>query len=316
MVSQSKIHYTNLMHLVLIDFNNIFFRAFFIGDKIYTKRKHPIGAACAFIQYMNTLVRTLAPTHIVLARDMGKQTWRHQLYQEYKQHRSKTDPELSAQFCLGPYIADYLEMPLVGFDEFEADDCIATLAVEAQKFATVTIVSTDKDLLQLLNDKVRMYNPHTKTFHYKEFIGEKFQIKPHQVRDYLSLIGDSADNLPGVPGIGPKSAVEILQYCNTTEDIYSNLQHYKNSVREKLKSNEEVFKLMHKLIGLVTDISELKLNGIEDMNKYKAKSYHVTNLIKIKEYLESRLDADGIISSFILNSDIADSEKSTEVKQA
>ena len=287
------------MHFVLVDFNNIFFRAFFIGDKIYTNRQHPIGAACTFIQYMNTLVRTLAPTHIALARDMGKQTWRHKLYHEYKQHRTKTDPELAAQFCLGPYIADFLEMPLVGFDEFEADDCIATLALEAQKFANVTIVSTDKDLLQLLNDKVRIYNPHTKVFHYKNYIGEKFQIKPHQIRDYLSLIGDSADNLPGVPGIGPKSAVEILQYCNTTEDIFANLQHYKKSVREKLQSHEEKFKLMHKLVGLITDISALRLNHPEEMIRYKAKAYHVTNLIKIKEYLEERLDADCVISSFI-----------------
>lgn len=279
------------MHLVLVDFNNIFFRAFYIGDKVYTDDNQPIGAACAFIPYINTLVRQLAPTHMAMLRDLGKNTWRHKLYEPYKQNRSKTDPELSAQFKLGPYIAEYLDMPLIGFDNFEADDCIATLATCAKEYSHVTIVSTDKDLLQLLDDKVRIFNPHTRQFHYKQYVCDKFQIKAHQVREYLALIGDSADNLPGVIGIGPKSAVEILQHCEITTDVFDKMHLYSDKVRKKLDGHREQFELMHKLVTLSHDIEHISFNCADELEQYRCKKqYHNTNLDNIKKFMSEKLN--------------------------
>ncbi len=277
------------MHFVLVDFNNIFFRAYFLGEKLYTSKNYPIGAACACIPYLNSLMRTLAPTHIALLRDMGRNTWRHKMYTAYKQNRSKTEPELSAQFCLGPYIAEYMNLPLVGLEEFEADDCIATLAVHAQKFANITIVTTDKDLLQLLNDKIRIYNPSTKTFHYTDHIQEKYQIKSHQIQDYLSLIGDTADNLPGIPGIGPKSAVDILNLCNTTEDIFANIAKYKKSIQDKLHKGREQFDLMKTLICLSDNIESLIVQSELDMTQYKYQFSNSVALDKIKAFFEEKL---------------------------
>ncbi len=284
--------YNVIMHFVLVDFNNIFFRAHFIGDKIYTSNKYPIGAAFACVHYLSRLSRTLGPSHIALLRDMGKQTWRHQLYPSYKQHRSKTEPELSAQFCLAPFIAEYLKMPLIGFHEYEADDCIATLAVHAQKFAQITIISTDKDLFQLLNDKTRIYNPHTKEFHYADHINTKFQIKPGQMCDYLALIGDTADNLPGIPGIGAKTAVDILQHCQTTSDIYNNLHLYTASAQTKLKGNHSQFQLMHRLVHLSTDIPELCVQNITDMDMYKYTKIYAGS--DVQDYLETKITANNL----------------------
>lgn len=277
------------MHFVLVDFNNIFFRAYFLGEKLYTSKKYPIGAACACIPYLNSLMRTLAPTHIALLRDMGRNTWRHKMYPAYKQNRAKTEPELSAQFCLGPLIAEYMKLPMLGLSEFEADDCIATLAIHAQKFANITIVTTDKDLLQLLNDKIRIYNPSTKTFHYADHIKEKYQIQPHQIQDYLSLIGDSADNLPGITGIGPKTAVDMLAMCKTTEDIFKNIPHYKKSTQEKLRNGREQFDLMKLLISLSENIEELIVKTEADMAQYKYQFGNSVAIDKVKAFFEERL---------------------------
>lgn len=277
------------MHFVLVDFNNIFFRAYFLGEKLYTSKKYPIGAACACIPYLNSLMRTLAPTHVALLRDMGRNTWRHKMYPAYKQNRSKTEPELSAQFCLSPHIAEYMNLPMLGLNEYEADDCIATLATHAQKFANITIVTTDKDLLQLLNSKIRIYNPSTKTFQYAKYIKEKYTIEPEQIQDYLSLIGDSADNLPGISGIGPKSAVDILALCKTTEDIFTNIPKYKKSTQEKLRNGREQFDLMKTLISLSTDIDEMIVHSDTQMQQYKYQFSNSTALDKIKAFFEEKL---------------------------
>lgn len=274
------------MHFLILDINNLLCRAYFAGEKIYTSNNKPIGAICALAQYIQNLTRMLAPTHIAMARDMGSKTWRHQLYPQYKKNRVKSDEELYAQFPLVPVLAEYLGMPLVGHDYYEADDCIATLATQAFQIAHTTIVSTDKDLCQLVNDKVRIYNPHHKQLMTRKNIEEKYQIELERLLEYFALIGDSSDNLPGVSGIGPKTALTILKECKNVLNIGDTIKKFPPGVQKKLMNQEEQIALMKKLITLTHDVP-LDLNFNATCDAFQTKGYKDISINAIKKLVEN-----------------------------
>lgn len=242
------------MHLLLLDANNLLCRAFFAGDKIVTSSEKPIGAICALATYINSLIRNLAPTHIAMARDLGANTWRHKLYPQYKKNRIKSDPELYLQFPLVPILAKYMNITVIDNPDFEADDCLATLALQAQPYAHTTIVSTDKDFCQMVNDKIRIYNPHSKSILDEQAVKSKYNLEINQLTDYFALTGDQSDNLPGVSGIGPKTAQIILGHCQKTEFLYDHIDKFAPAIQRKLLNQAECIKLMKTLVTLSTDI--------------------------------------------------------------
>lgn len=243
------------MHLLILDTNNLLCRAFFVGDKIYSNNNKPIGAICAMATYIQSLIRLLAPTHLAMTRDMGGKTWRHKTYTPYKQNRTKADEELYLQFPMVPILAKHMNVPLLEHPDYEADDCIATLATQAQEHAHVTIVSTDKDLCQLVNKKVRIYSPHHKQIITEENVKQRYEVEIEQLIDYFALVGDTSDNLPGVSGIGPKSAVNILKYAKTVDDIDKILLKLSPAIQKKLNNQTEQIKLMKQLVTLISDVS-------------------------------------------------------------
>lgn len=274
------------MHFLILDTNNLLCRAYFVGEKFYTSSGTPVGAICAMATYIQSLIKLLAPTHIAMARDMGGQTWRHKLYPDYKKTRTKADEELYKQFPLVPKLAQYLGIPLIGHNDFEADDCIALLAKQAESIAHTTIVSSDKDLCQLINDKVRMYNTHSKTLMNQQIVETKYGVKLTQLIDYFTLIGDSADNLPGVSGIGPKTALQILEKCPNINELDNNLHHFTPAIQKKLQNQSERINLMRTLITLSTDIPlEINFNN-QTKDQFKINGYKNTSSKAIIDLFE------------------------------
>lgn len=255
-------------NLLVLDTNNLLVRAFFVGDQEIKAGETPIGAICAMAVYINNLIRNLKGTHIIMTRDLGGKTWRHNCYPSYKQNRTKADPALYAQFPLVPALCEYLEIPLVGHENFEADDCMATIGAMADLDTKVTLVSTDKDLLQMLeHPNVCMYSPHTKGFLHHDYVQGKYDVNVSQMRDFLALTGDTCDNLPGVPGIGAKGAATILNVCGTLDSVFDYMHCYTKSIQEKLTQHKEQMEFMRRLVTLSKDVPILF-----DMEKAKIKN--------------------------------------------
>src|SRR5699024_1474334 len=186
------------------------------------------------------------PTHMLVAFDAGKTTFRHETYKEYKGGRQKTPPELSEQFPLVKEVLDAFHIDHYELDLYEADDIIGTLSLEAEENESwdVSIITGEKDMLQLVSDSITVrltrkvisdvenYTP--------EYVLEKMEITPEQVIDFKALMGDSSDNIPGVPGVGEKTATKLLKQFSTLENVYQNLEEVSGKkLKENLENNEE-----------------------------------------------------------------------------
>lgn len=242
---------------MLLDINNLLCRAYFTNPKIQIKGIE-MGAILGLESYIKFLINSLLPTHMALVRDLSGKTWRHNIYHSYKNNRKPTEEDLRTQFSLIPEIARKFNVPLIDSQGFEADDCIATLTKQAHSLCNVTIVSTDKDLAQLLHQNVRIYNPHNKNIEYIRDIETKYGIAFSRFIDYFILIGDPSDNLPGIQGIGPKTALQILQHCPNLDHMDSYLHHFKPAIAKKLHNQQNQVQLMRKML-LLDEFVPLKI---------------------------------------------------------
>src|SRR5690625_3051871 len=191
--------------LVLIDGNSIIYRAFFALPSLNNDKGIYTNAVYGFTTMLLKILEEEKPTHMLVAFDAGKTTFRHKTYKEYKGGRQKTPPELSEQFPITKELLNAYNIPHYELDLYEADDIIGTLATNARKEGWETkVISGDQDLLQLVSDRITVdltkkgisevdsYTP--------EFMKEKMELSPDQIIDLKALMGDSSDNIPGVPG--------------------------------------------------------------------------------------------------------------------
>jgi DNA polymerase-1 len=246
-------------HLALIDGFGFIFRAYHSLPPLTSPEKIPVGAVYGFTSMIMRLMENMEVTHAALIFDSGQKNFRHDLYPLYKANRPEAPEDLKPQFPLIKEAAKALNIPVIERVGFEADDIIATYVnlAEAENFK-VTIVSSDKDLMQLVTDNSNMFDPVKNKIIDREAVKEKLGIYPEAVLDYLSLIGDNSDNIPGVPGIGPKTALELLNQYGTLSNIYSNLETI-SPVRRKnlLTDNKSQALLSKELASLKKDIEEL-----------------------------------------------------------
>lgn len=214
--------------LVLIDGNSILYRAFFALPLLHNDKGVYTNAVYGFTTMLLKIIEEENPTHMLVAFDAGKTTFRHETFKEYKGGRQKTPPELSEQFPLTREVLTAFQIPHYELEMYEADDIIGTLSAQAEKAGYETkIISGDKDLLQLVSDKttvdiprkgvsnVESYNP--------EQVIETLGVPVNQVIDLKGLMGDKSDNIPGVPGVGAKTAAKLLNEHETIEGIYENI---------------------------------------------------------------------------------------------
>jgi DNA polymerase I len=252
--------------IIIIDGYNFIFRAYHSMPPL-TRPKDGlvIGALYGFCNMMFQMRLETNADYFVIVLDHGSKTFRNKLYPEYKANRPPAPDDLIPQFPLVREAIKAMNIVQLEQEGFEADDIIATLTKQAGKENIQSvIVSSDKDLMQLIDDKVSLYDPTKKRVIDKEAVKEKFGVYPNKMLDLLAMAGDSADNIPGIKKVGPKTATKLLEEFGTLENILENAENITaNKLRENVINNKENAILSKKLITLSDDV-EIKTN-LEDL---------------------------------------------------
>jgi len=238
--------------ITLIDGYGFVFRAYHSLPPLTRKDGTPVGAVYGFTSMLMKLLAQSKADHIAVIFDMGGPTFRHNLYNDYKANRPPLPEDLRPQFPIMREVANAFNLPIVELAGYEADDIIATYARLAKEAGEeVIIVSSDKDLMQLIGDGVTMYDPLKSKVIDKPEVLEKFGVTPEQLLDVLSLMGDSSDNVPGVPGIGPKTAAELINHYGNLESLLERTNEIpQQKRRESLITYRDQAILSQKLIRL------------------------------------------------------------------
>ena len=253
--------------LYLIDGTAFAYRAFFaIRSGLSDSKGRPTNAVFGFARVLLKILREEAPSHIVVVFDAGGKTFRHEMFAAYKATRSPTPPDLKAQFPMMRELVEAFDLPMICTPGVEADDVIGTLARRAEQAGLDSVVvSGDKDLLQLVTEHVSVFDPHrgdAGVRYTPREVRERFGVGPERVIDVLALMGDASDNVPGVRGIGEKTALKLLETYGSMEGVYEHLDELKGKVRENLVSDHETALLSRRLVTLDTDVHlDITLDG-------------------------------------------------------
>ncbi|MFO1049907.1 MAG: DNA polymerase I [Geminicoccaceae bacterium] len=241
--------------LVLIDGSGYIFRAFFALPPMTRPDGTPVNAVFGFANMLFKLMQDRPHDDLVVVFDYSGESFRNQLYDQYKANRDEPPKELVPQFQLVRDAARAFGLPVIDVEGYEADDLIAAYAKLARDAGEpVTIVSSDKDLMQLVADGIVMWDPMKQKAIGRAEVIERFGVGPELVCDALSLIGDTSDNVPGVPGIGPKNAAQLLTEFGSLEGVLANLDQIKQPKRrEVLAANAEKARLSYRLVCLAHD---------------------------------------------------------------
>lgn len=265
--------------LILIDGNAILHRAFHALPPLTTKRGDPINAVYGLVSMTLKIIQDLKPSYLIVAFDEKLPTFRHKEFKGYQAQRPPMASELSSQFDKAKAFLEAAKIPSYSMPGFEADDVIGTIAYRAttgyglettaKKVAVegrqltvdeVAIVTGDRDQLQLVDDKkgIKLYMPivglSTAKLMGESETKEKMGVSPSLIDDYKALVGDSSDNYPGVPGIGPKTAISLLEKYGTFESIYNNLDKISKTTSDKLRTGEDSGRLSKRLATIVRDV--------------------------------------------------------------
>ena len=234
--------------LVLIDGNAILHRAYHALPPMTANSGEPIHAVYGFVSMLLRIIELLKPTHIAVAWDTPKPTFRHVEYSQYQSQRPREQSDLSPQFSIMQKVLESMKIPNFSLEGFEADDVIGTIAqqcINSQLVDEVNIVTGDRDILQLVDDSknIKVFMPIKGISEGKLYgesdVVERLGVKPSEVIDYKALVGDPSDNYPGVLGIGPKTAIDLLLKYQTLEKIYENLWQIPDKAAKKLALGAE-----------------------------------------------------------------------------
>ena len=285
-------------HFYLIDGSGYIFRAYYALPPLSRKSDGmPTGAVNGFCNMLFKLLEDSKskenlqkPTHFAVIFDSARKNFRNEIYKDYKANRSDAPDDLIPQFDFIRKSVNAFNLPSVELINYEADDLIATYVDQILKIgAKVTIVSSDKDLMQLYNKNVRLYDPMKNKFIAEEDVIKKFGVKSDKVIDVQSLAGDSSDNVPGVPGIGVKTAAELINKYGNLEKLLSKAHEIKqNKRRETILENKEKAIISKKLVTLKKDVPvKAKLNEFILKNIEKDKLYEFLREMEFNRLLSS-----------------------------
>ncbi|MBY7143553.1 5'-3' exonuclease [Virgibacillus sp. NKC19-3] len=248
--------------ILLVDGMALLFRGFFAtafrGNFMKTSKGIPTNAVYQFLRYFLDATDTFQPTHIICCWDMGSKTFRSELYDGYKANRQDPPKELIPQFDLIKEVVEAFNMPNIGLENYEADDCIGTLAKTYGLDNDVIILTGDQDILQLVDKGIRVAIMRKGQGNYEVFdhmnFYEKKGISPKQIIDLKGLMGDTSDNYPGVKGIGEKTALKLLQEYGTIDDLLENIESLPKGVQTKINANIDMLHLSRNLAEIKCDI--------------------------------------------------------------
>ncbi|MFT4415136.1 DNA polymerase I [Fredinandcohnia humi] len=305
--------------IVLIDGNSIAYRAFFALPLLNNDKGVHTNAIYGFTMILMRILEQEKPSHILVAFDAGKTTFRHSTFSEYKGGRQKTPPELSEQFPFLRELLDAYKVSRYELENYEADDIIGTLSLQAEKEGfEVKVISGDKDLTQLASEHVTVditkkgitdvdsYTP--------EFIKEKYGITPERIIDMKGLMGDSSDNIPGVPGVGEKTAIKLLQEFGSLEALLNSLDKVSGQkLKEKLEENKDQaimskkLATIHREAPIEISISDIAYDGYDGEKVTKLfKELGFNSLLDKIEGSENKGDIQLEEIDFIIASEITD----------
>jgi len=314
--------------LVLIDGNAIMHRAYHALPPLINRNGQLMNAVYGFTTMLFKVINDLKPQYLIVAFDTGKPTFRQAEYLGYQSKRPHMDDELSTQFPFVLELLEAMEIPVTTKQGFEADDVIGTLARkavekgegrrvkkpscakategkrESESVDEVIIVTGDKDLTQLVNEKTKLFMP-VKGMSEAEIVDEtkvkeKMGIEPEKVAQLKGLTGDQSDNYPGVPGIGPKTAINLLEKYQTIEKIFQNLKKHPEEfnilVAEKLKAGEDLAILSLKLATIITDVPinfDQEKSGFDFSDAIKEKTVKKLEEFRFKSIVERLKSPEG-----------------------
>tara|TARA_R110002049_G_scaffold252264_1_gene427216 strand:+ start:352233 stop:354932 length:2700 start_codon:yes stop_codon:yes gene_type:complete len=241
--------------LLLVDGSSYLYRAFHALPPLTNKQGTPTGAVYGVLRMIRKLIEEEQPDRVAVIFDAKGKTFRHELFREYKANRPPMPDDLRVQIEPLHALIKALGIPLITIDGVEADDVIGTLA--HSKFAAkhnVLISTGDKDMAQLVSEKVTLINTMNDTRMDVDGVSEKFGISPAQIIDYLALMGDRVDNIPGVPGVGPKTAVKWLHQFGTMQGVIDNRDEVKGKIGEKLRAAVDDLPLSYELATIKCDV--------------------------------------------------------------
>ena len=265
--------------IILVDGNNLLFRSYYAtaynGNFMKNSKGFPTNGLFGFTNMINKIILEEKPVYMIVAFDKGK-TFRHESYEEYKGGRIETPDELKLQFPVAKELLTCMGIKYYEIDNYEADDIIGTFAEYCNKDSDYigTIISSDKDLLQLISSDVDI-----KLLKQKDYIRynensfkEEYGIDPIRIIDLKALMGDSSDNIPGVKGIGEKTALKLLQEYGSLDGIYENIDKIKGAMHDKLVNDKENAYMSYKLATIVKDVPvEINLDDIKYLGPDHAK---------------------------------------------
>ncbi|MBY0122660.1 5'-3' exonuclease H3TH domain-containing protein [Bacillus sp. S/N-304-OC-R1] len=291
----------NKPSLLLVDGMALLFRAFYAtavhGQFMVNSKGIPTNGVYGFVKHFLTAVSNFNPSHVAVCWDMGSKTFRTEMYDGYKSNRPEAPVELIPQFDLVKEVVEAFDVPNIGLQGFEADDCIGTIASNVKEEAFVNILTGDQDILQLLDEQISVillqkgygnYLVHT-----KDTFFEQKGIHPRQMIDLKAFMGDTSDNYPGVKGIGEKTALKLLQQFGHIEGVLANLDQLSKAQRTKIEQDLDMLHLSRELAEIKCDVpvecrldnAMFRFNRDKVSNKFDEVEFRgLHRLLDLKEY--------------------------------
>jgi len=239
----------------LLDTHGLLYQLFHAIPPMSSPKGEPVGVVFGLVKDLFYLIERHKPDYIFCAFDLPGKTFRSEIYTEYKANRSEMPGDLIPQICFVHEILDAMNIPQLSLSGYEADDVIATaVRLTTEQGNKCVIVTNDKDCRQLIDDRTSIFNIRKGTFYTAENLFADWGIRPDQVVDFQSLVGDSTDNIPGVAKVGKKTATELLQQFGTLEGIFDNIEKIAGKKQEYLLTGKETAFLSRQLVALKKDV--------------------------------------------------------------
>ncbi|MEZ5530645.1 MAG: DNA polymerase I [Porticoccaceae bacterium] len=301
--------------LILVDGSSYLYRAFHALPPLTTSSGQPTGAVKGVVSMVRRLLKDYPGSPVVVVFDAKGKTFRDELFESYKSHRPPMPDDLKKQIEPIHQIIRAMGLPLLVVDGVEADDVIGTLALEAAADLRPVVISTgDKDMAQLVGEKITLVNTMTETILDRQGVIEKFGVPPELIIDYLALIGDKSDNIPGVPGVGEKTALAILQNLGGLDAIYGDLERVRElefrgakKMPEKLAEYQEQARLSYRLATIKTDVQlDTAVQELHNGEPDNGKLLDWFRQLEFKGWIEELLSASDGADTASVGSDAAE----------
>ncbi|WP_227395320.1 5'-3' exonuclease [Jeotgalibacillus aurantiacus] len=286
-----------MKHILLIDGMALLFRSFFAtaitNQFMRNENGTPTNGVQGFLRHSLTAIDLIKPTHVAVCWDMGKETFRNETFADYKANRNAPPEELIPQFDLVKEVAEKFSFHNIGVHGYEADDCIGTIAKKEAEHARISVVSGDKDLLQLLEPNIEIWLVQKGYGNYNRYTLDRFieeyEITPEQFIDVKGLMGDPSDGYPGVKGIGEKTAYKLIKEFGSIDNLLQNKERLTPGQKKKISEDEKMLHLSRQLAEIHCEVP-LEQPFAKDWNGVSEKAIQVSDeygLKTVKRFLEN-----------------------------